>query len=174
MRVIHFYEEFKSYGFLSNFAACPILLKGQLWPTSEHYYQAQKYAGTEREELIRQAPSPLNAKELTRDPAFPPRADWDAIKDRVKLYLIPGMDHCFGGEGAFAIDWLTALEEWAEKGKTPGGLSASHPAMTPGPPGAPPSPGKAFTRPVCPYPQVARYKGSGDETDAASFACVAP
>jgi feruloyl esterase len=98
----------------------------------------------------------------------------DAIKDRVMLYLIPGMDHCFGGEGAFAIDWLTALEEWTEKGKTPGALPATHPAMTPGPPGAPPSPGKAFTRLACPYPQVARYKGSGDEADAASFACVAP
>jgi feruloyl esterase len=98
----------------------------------------------------------------------------DAIKDRVKLYLVPGMDHCFGGEGAFAIDWLTALEEWVEKGKTPGALPAMHPAMTPGPPGAPLSPGKAFTRLACPYPQVARYKGSGDEADAASFACVAP
>jgi feruloyl esterase len=98
----------------------------------------------------------------------------DAIKDRVKLYLIPGMDHCFGGEGAFAIDWLTALEDWTEKGKTPGAVPAMHPAMTPGPPGAPPSRGKAFTRLVCAYPQVARYKGSGDETDAANFACVAP
>lgn len=83
MTIIHFYEEFKPYGFLSNFASCPILLKGQLWPTTEHYYQAQKYAGTAREEIIRQAPSPLNAKELTRDPAFPPRADWDALKDEV-------------------------------------------------------------------------------------------
>jgi feruloyl esterase len=92
----------------------------------------------------------------------------------VKLYLIPSMVHGFGGEGAFAIDWLTALEDWTEKGKTPGAVPAMHPAVTPGPPGAPPSQGKAFTRLVCAYPQVARYKGSGDETDAANFACVAP
>jgi ribA/ribD-fused uncharacterized protein len=80
---IYFYEEFRPFGFLSNFATCPILLKGRLWPTTEHYYQAQKYAGTETEELIRQAPSPMNAKDLTRLPQYPPRADWDAVKDNV-------------------------------------------------------------------------------------------
>jgi hypothetical protein len=83
MNTIHFYEEYKDHGYLSNFAACPILLKSRLWPTTEHYYQAQKYAGTEREELIRQAPAPLSSKELTRDPRFPPRPDWDAVKDQV-------------------------------------------------------------------------------------------
>ena len=83
MPPIHFYEEFKLNGYLSNFAACPIFLKGQLWPTTEHYYQAQKYAGTAYEEIIRQAPSPMNAKDLTRDPQHPPRPDWDAAKDRV-------------------------------------------------------------------------------------------
>lgn len=80
---ILFYEEYLAYGFLSNFAACPILLKGQLWPTTEHYYQAQKYAGTAVEEIIRQAYSPMMSKELTRLPQYPARADWDAIKDDV-------------------------------------------------------------------------------------------
>ena len=80
---IHFYEEYKPYGHFSNFAACPIFLKGKLWPTTEHYYQAQKYAETDYEEVIRQAPSPMNSKELTRDPQHPPRADWDALKDDV-------------------------------------------------------------------------------------------
>jgi hypothetical protein len=83
MEAVLFYEEYNAHGYLSNFAACPIVLKGRLWPTTEHYYQAQKYAGAEREELIRQAPSPMNAKELTRDPRFPPRSDWDAVKDDV-------------------------------------------------------------------------------------------
>ena len=98
----------------------------------------------------------------------------DAIKDSVKFYLVPGMDHCAGGDGAFVIDWLTALEDWVEQGRTPGALHAAHPAVMPGPPGAPPVHGKAFTRPACVYPQVAKYTGNGDDTDAANFECVAP
>jgi len=83
MQPIYFYEEFKDYGYFSNYAACPIFLKGKLWPTTEHYYQAQKYAGTDQEEAVRQAPSPQNSKDMTRDPAHPSRADWDAVKDEV-------------------------------------------------------------------------------------------
>lgn len=94
----------------------------------------------------------------------------------VKLYLVPGMDHCAGGEGAFAVDWLTPLERWVELGEEPGALPAAHPGGVPaGPPGAPPGPpSEPFTRPVCPYPQVATYLGSGDVDDAASFACAVP
>ena len=92
----------------------------------------------------------------------------------VRFYLIPGMDHCAGGEGAFAIDWLTALEQWDESGQAPGALPAAHPAVTAGPPGAPQPPAHPFTRPACPYPQVAKYKGSGNADDAANFECVAP
>jgi feruloyl esterase len=92
----------------------------------------------------------------------------------VKLYLVPGMDHCSGGEGAFAIDWLTPLERWVERGEQPGALQATHLAGLPGPPGAPPSSGQPFTRPVCPYPQVPAYRGSGNVNDAASFTCAAP
>jgi Tannase and feruloyl esterase len=95
----------------------------------------------------------------------------DAVEDSVRLYLVPGMDHCFGGEGAFVIDWLTALEQWSEQDRAPGVLRGVHPA---GMPGAQAYAGKAFTRPVCPYPQVVRYTGSGDDTDAASFECAAP
>jgi feruloyl esterase len=95
--------------------------------------------------------------------------------DSVKFYLVPGMDHCSGGEGAFAVDWLTPLEQWVERGEEPGALVAAHPAVQPGPPGAPPAPAsKPFTRPVCPYPQVPTYRGSGDVADAASFDCVEP
>lgn len=98
----------------------------------------------------------------------------DAIRDSVKFYLVPGMDHCSGGDGAFMIDWLTALEDWVEQGRTPGALHAAHPAVMPGPPGAPPVHGKAFARPACVYPQVAKYLGSGDDTDAANFECAVP
>jgi feruloyl esterase len=91
----------------------------------------------------------------------------------VKLYVVPGMDHCSGGEGAFAVDWLTPLERWVERGEEPGVLPATH-VVLPGPPGAPPTSGQPFTRPVCPYPQVPTYRGSGDVNDAASFECAAP
>lgn len=96
--------------------------------------------------------------------------------DSVRLYLVPGMDHCSGGEGAFAVDWLTPLERWVERGEEPGALAAAHSPGAPfGPPGAPPAPaGTPFTRPVCPYPQVPTYRGSGDVTDAASFECLEP
>jgi feruloyl esterase len=83
----------------------------------------------------------------------------------VKLYLVPGMDHCSGGEGAFAIDWLTPLEQWVESDQEPGPLVGAHP---------PAQGSDAFTRPVCPYPQVPTYNGSGDAADAASFACAEP
>jgi feruloyl esterase len=84
------------------------------------------------------------------------------------------MSHCAGGEGASVVDWLGALEDWVERGEGPTALHAEHPAVTPGPPGTPPVQGKAFTRPGCVYPQVPRYKGSGDENSAASFECAAP
>jgi Tannase and feruloyl esterase len=95
------------------------------------------------------------------------------VKDGVRFYLVPGMDHCAGGEGAFLIDWLGALENWVEKSRAPGALPAVHPPFVLGPPGAPPSPSKPFTRPACVFPLVAKYKGTGNTADAANFSCVA-
>jgi feruloyl esterase len=96
-------------------------------------------------------------------------------QDAVRLYLVPGMDHCSGGEGAHAVDWLTPLEHWVEHGQAPGTLAGTHPATTGGgPPGMPPAaPTNAFTRPVCPYPQLPVYRGSGDPALAESFRCEA-
>lgn len=92
--------------------------------------------------------------------------------DSIRLYLVPGMSHCSGGDGACNVDWLTALENWDERGEAQGAIPAAHPAAAMGTQA--PEPGKAFTRPVCPYPQVARYRGSGSEDDAGSFSCAAP
>jgi feruloyl esterase len=95
--------------------------------------------------------------------------------DNVKLYLVPGMDHCSGGEGAFAVDWLTPLERWVERGDEPRALTAAHlTAAGFAPPGAPPPRSEPFTRLVCPYPQVPTYRGRGDVNDAASFTCAGP
>ena len=92
------------------------------------------------------------------------------VKDNVALYLVPSMDHCAGGEGAFAADWLGALERWDASGKPPASIAGAHP---PAPPGAPGGATKAFTRPICAYPQLPKYKGSGDEAEAASWQCAA-
>ena len=95
----------------------------------------------------------------------------------VRLYMVPGMQHCeggpgpdsFGQSGTLASDdpqhsVAAALEQWVEKGTAPSAIIASkysgddkqHPKMT---------------RPLCPYPQAAKYKGSGDANDAANFVC---
>jgi feruloyl esterase len=82
----------------------------------------------------------------------------------VRLFLEPGMGHCGGGEGPNVFDKVGALEQWAERGKAPEKLNASHSTD-----------GKVDrTRPLCPYPQVARYKGAGSIDDAANFVCRAP
>ncbi|MFF7635000.1 NADAR family protein [Kitasatospora sp. NPDC008050] len=71
------------YGCFSNFSAHSLDLDGHLWPTSEHYFQAQKFIGTRHAELIRGARTPLRAAELGRDPAKPLRRDWDRVRDDV-------------------------------------------------------------------------------------------
>jgi ribA/ribD-fused uncharacterized protein len=80
---INFYHLNKPYGFFSNFAPYPIHLKEKLWPTSEHYFQAQKFVGTEHEEEVRQAQTPLEAAQLGRDWKRPLRPDWEAVKDDI-------------------------------------------------------------------------------------------
>jgi feruloyl esterase len=94
----------------------------------------------------------------------------DKVRDNVALYLVPSMDHCAGGEGAFVADWLGALEAWDASGKPPVSIAGTHP---PAPPGVPGAATKAFTRPICPYPQLPKYNGTGDEADAASWQCAA-
>lgn len=98
----------------------------------------------------------------------------------VRLYMVPGMQHCAGGPGpdVFGQFGFTpvndaqhnvyiALEQWVEKGTAPATFIASKQEN--------PNPMSAVkeTRPLCPYPQVAQYKGSGDTNDAANFVCSA-
>jgi ribA/ribD-fused uncharacterized protein len=82
---IRFYLAGDEYGELSNFAPFPIFLKGKRWPTSEHYFQAQKFAGTPHEEEIRRAKKPRLAAEMGRDRKRPLRRDWESVKDGVML-----------------------------------------------------------------------------------------
>jgi ribA/ribD-fused uncharacterized protein len=81
--VIHFYGTKAEYGCFSNFSAHPVRLRGRTWPTSEHYFQAQKFAGTPYEEEIRQANSPMIAARLGRSRKHPLRRDWEGVKDAV-------------------------------------------------------------------------------------------
>ena len=84
--------------------------------------------------------------------------------NNIRLFLAPGMGHCGGGEGPNVFDKVGALEQWVEHGKAPEQLNASHSAN-----------GKVDrTRPLCPYPQVAKYKGSGSIDDASNFVCRMP
>lgn len=83
--VIEFYAVGDAYGELSNFAPFPIFLRGKRWPTSEHFFQAQKFAGTSHEEQVRRAKKPRLAAEMGRDRKRPLRRDWASVKDGVML-----------------------------------------------------------------------------------------
>jgi N-glycosidase YbiA len=84
-QVIQFYSVSAEYGEFSNFAAFPITLKGKVWPTSEHYFQAQKFAGTAHAEAIRKTRSPMIAARMGRDRKKPLRRDWESVKDDIML-----------------------------------------------------------------------------------------
>ena len=80
---VRFYSTREEYGCFSNFVAAPITLKGKTWRTTEHYFQAQKFAGTPREEEIRQAKSPSIAARMGRSRKHRLRPDWERVKDAV-------------------------------------------------------------------------------------------
>ena len=84
-----------------------------------------------------------------------------AIRDSYRLFMAPGMAHCRGGEGPGDFDELAAPEQWVEQGQAPDRILASHVKD-----------GKVDrTRPLCSYPQVARYTGTGSIDEAANFVC---
>lgn len=82
---IEFYSVQESHGCFSNFSAHPIVLDGRRWPTTEHYFQAQKFVGTDDAyvEKIREAKSPMIAARLGRSRKHPLRRDWEGVKDEV-------------------------------------------------------------------------------------------
>ncbi len=80
---INFYHLGKPYGEFSNFAPYPIKLDGKTWPTSEHYFQAQKFLEDAIQKKVRQAKSPSVAARMGRDRSNPLRRDWEKAKDDV-------------------------------------------------------------------------------------------
>jgi feruloyl esterase len=81
--------------------------------------------------------------------------------ESIRLFMVPGMGHCGGGDGPNSFDAVAAAEEWVEHGNAPNRILASH--LTKGV--------ADRTRPLCPYPQTARYSGTGSTDEAANFAC---
>jgi hypothetical protein len=81
-----------------------------------------------------------------------------------RLFMIPGMSHCSGGIGPDQHDPMTAIINWVEKGKAPESMTAKRVEKNE----------VTRTRPLCPYPQVARYTGQGSIDDAANFRCTTP
>ncbi|TWU49278.1 NADAR family protein [Rubripirellula reticaptiva] len=81
--VINFYSVSDEYGEFSNFAAYSIKLKGKRWPTSEHYFQGQKFQDAGHREEVRKAKTPMIAARLGRDRKKKLRRDWESIKDNV-------------------------------------------------------------------------------------------
>ena len=86
------------------------------------------------------------------------------VESFARLYLVPGMHHCSGGPGPNQFDMLTTMENWIEKGVSPAAVVASHKTNDV----------VDRTRPLCPYPQVAKYVGAGSIDEAANFRCEAP
>jgi len=85
----------------------------------------------------------------------------ESVRDAVRLFMVPGMGHCGGGDGTSTFDMLAALDRWVEHGTAPDQIPASRVRN-----------GVVDrTRPLCPYPQVATYRGSGSTDEAASFVC---
>lgn len=82
---IQFYETRGEYGCFSNFSKHPINLDGTTWPTTEHYFQAMKFAGTEHEEKVRNAPTAMAAAKMGRERSRPLRKDWEDVKEQVMM-----------------------------------------------------------------------------------------
>ena len=83
------------------------------------------------------------------------------VQQNYRLFMVPGMAHCGGGDGTSTFDMLAALEQWVDTGKAPDRIEASRVRN-----------GQTDrTRPLCPYPQVAVYNGSGSTDESANFSC---
>jgi len=81
--------------------------------------------------------------------------------DFVRLFMVPGMAHCRGGDGPNTFDTIGTMESWREKSVTPTQMMGFNPASS-------------LSRPICSYPQASKYKGSGNIKDASNWSCVAP
>ncbi len=107
--------------------------------------------------------TPLESIELYKQ-AVAANGGLGKTSDEIRLFMVPGMNHCGGGEGPNTFDKMSVISAWVETGKAPERILASHSTQ-----------GQVDrTRPLCPYPQIAKYKGSGSIDEAENFSCTAP
>jgi feruloyl esterase len=92
------------------------------------------------------------------DKMGPKQDDW------IRMFMAPGMQHCGGGPGPNQVNWMAVLERWRESAVAPDRIDAARVTNN----------RVDMTRPLCPYPQVAQYKGAGSTNDAANFVCRVP
>ena len=90
---------------------------------------------------------------------------YDKVRDHARLFMAPGMLHCFGGDGPNDFDTLSALDAWVNEGKAPDGIVAAKF------PDNKPSPKPTRTMPLCAFPEQARYSGTGDVNSAENWTC---
>jgi feruloyl esterase len=97
----------------------------------------------------------------------------DETQEFLRLFILPGVGHCSGGDGAYSVDYLSYIEDWVENGEAPDKLISERPSGDEIPEWLLPisnDPGQAkFRRPVFPYPHRAIYDGLGDPNDVKSF-----
>jgi feruloyl esterase len=90
---------------------------------------------------------------------------YKALQEHVRLFMVPGMQHCGSGPGPNSFDTLTALERWVEHGVAPDSIIATHYVNNN------PSLGTDRTMPLCQFPKEAHYRGTGDVNEAANWTC---
>jgi feruloyl esterase len=109
--------------------------------------------------------SPYQTVQLYKDIATITPGGYPRLQENVRLFMVPGMFHCGGGPGPNNFDALTALEEWVEGGRAPDGIVATK--YTNDVPTLP----VLRTMPLCKFPEVATYKGSGDVSEEENWKC---
>ncbi len=98
-----------------------------------------------------------------------------AAQNQLRLFMVPGMDHCSGGEGPSDFDTLGVIDAWAATDVAPSRIIATRPTAMPAMTGAPKAPPREpMSRPLCPYPMVATFDGEGNPNEAESFSCALP
>jgi len=123
-QVIYFYSTSGEYGCFSNFYRSRITLDGKTWPTSEHYFQAQKFAGTEMLGHVLRAKTPAEAARLGRSRKHPLRRDWESVKDGImrKVVLAKFSQHAdlrailLGTGDAQLVEHTAKDSYWADGG----------------------------------------------------------
>ena len=110
--------------------------------------------------------SPYQTVQLYKDTASITPGGYRRLQENIRLFMVPGMMHCGGGPGPNTFDMLTALEKWVEHGDAPDAIIA-----TGSPTSNCPTTDTARTMPLCKFPEVATYKGSGDICVAANWTC---